>query len=145
MAEPSAHSESSARPAGVLATLRALFVNLLGIAGTRFELLGIELAEEKERLVGLLFTAIAAAFALSLAVLLITLFCVVYFWETHRLPVIAGFAVFYIGIGVWMVSRLQAQLASHPPLFAGTIAELEKDRAALRETLKRPVPPAEKP
>ena len=139
MAEPET-MQDAARPAGALgvfASLRAVLATVLGIAGTRFELLGIEFAEEKERLVAFAITGFIAAFALSFAVLLLTLFCVVLFWDSHRLIVIGGFAVLYAAAGAWAVARLRAQLAAHPALFAGTVAELEKDRDALRAAMKQ--------
>ncbi len=128
--------------AGVFASLRGLAETLLGIAATRFNLLGVEVAEEKERLVALLVTAIALVFAFAFSALLLTLLVVALFWD-NRVAALAGCAVFYGAIGAWLWSHLSAQLAEHPPLFAATIAELNKDRDALRETLTRPpgVPP----
>ena len=122
---------------GVFASLRAVLVTVLGIAGTRFELLGIEIAEEKERLVALAITGFAAALALCFAVLMLTLFCVVLFWDTHRLIVIGGFALLYFAAGAWSLARLRAQLDAHPALFAATVAELEKDRDTLRSAMKQ--------
>ena len=122
---------------GVFASLRAVLVTVLGIAGTRFELLGIEFAEERERLVALAITGFAAALALSFAALMLTLFCVVLFWDSHRLVVIGGFTLLYFAVGAWSVARLRAQLDAHPALFAATVAELEKDRDTLRSAMKQ--------
>ena len=122
---------------GVFASLRAALVTALAIAGTRFELIGIEVAEEKERLVAMAVTGFAAAFAMSFAVLLLTLFCVVLFWDSHRLVVIGGFTLLYFAVGAWSVARLRAQLDAHPALFAATVAELEKDRDTLRSAMKQ--------
>ena len=126
----------------MFASLRGLAETLLGIAATRFELLGIEVAEEKERLVGLLLTALALVFAFAFAALMLTLLVVALFWD-QRLLALAACAVFYGALGAWLCSYLRAQLAAHPPLFAGTISELNKDCDALRATLARPpgVPP----
>ena len=133
---------TSANTAGVFASLRGLAETLLGIATTRFELFGIEVAEEKERLVALLITAMALVFAFAFAVLMLTLLIVALFWD-NRLAALSGCAAFYGALGVWLWSYLRAQLAAHPPPFAASIAELNKDRDALRETLTRPpgVPP----
>lgn len=126
----------------MFASLRGLAETLLGIAATRFDLLGIEVAEEKERLVALLITAMALGFAFAFAALMLTLLVVALFWD-KRLLALAGCAVFYGVLGVWLWSYLRAQLAAHPPVFAASVAELNKDRDALRETLTRPpgVPP----
>ena len=127
---------------GLFASLRGVLVTALGIASTRFELIGIEVAEERERLVALLITAVAAVFAFSFAALLLTLLVVALFWD-NRLLALGACAAVYAAAGAWLVTRLRTLLTERPPLFAATIAELEKDRDALRETLKRPpgVPP----
>ena len=137
------HGEDDGGPAtGLFASLRGVLVTVLGIASTRFELIGIEVAEERERLVGLLIAAVAAVFAFSFAALLLTMLVVALFWD-NRVSALAACAVVYGVVGAWLVARLRSALAAHPPLFAATIAELEKDRDALRDTLKRPpgVPP----
>ena len=133
---------SDARPAGLFVSLRGVFDTVLGIAGTRFELIGIEIAEEKERLVALLVTAIAAVFAFCFAMLLLTLLVVAAFWD-NRLAALGVCALVYAAAGAWLGLRLRAQLVSRPPMFATTIAELAKDRDALRDNLGRPpdVPP----
>jgi len=129
-------------PGGLFASLRGVFVTVLGIARTRIELIGIEVAQERERLVGLLITAVAAVFALSFAALLLTMMVVVLFWESRLIALGVCTAVYTLA-GAWLVTRLHTQLAEHPPLFAATIAELEKDRDALRAGMQRPegVPP----
>ena len=134
--------DDGSRPVSPFASLRGLLDTLLGIAGTRFELIGIEVAEQRERLVGLLINAIAAVFALSFAALMLTFFVVALFWD-NRIVVIGLFALLYGGIGAWLIARLRGQLENQPPMFAATIAELEKDRDALRGAMRRPpgVPP----
>ena len=141
-APPSPDSPSDARPAGLFASLRGVFDTVLGIAGTRFELIGIEIAEEKERLVALLVTTVAAVFAFSFALLLLTLLVVAAFWD-NRVVVLGVCVLVYAAAGAWLVMRLRTQLESRPSMFAATIAELAKDRDALRDNPNRPagVPP----
>lgn len=141
-APPGPDSPSDARPAGLFASLRGVFDTVLGIAGTRFELIGIEIAEEKERLVALLVTAVAAVFAFSFAVLLLTLLVVAAFWD-NRVVVLGVCVLVYAAAGAWLVMRLRTQLESRRSMFAATIAELAKDRDALRDNPNRPagVPP----
>jgi uncharacterized membrane protein YqjE len=142
MTDPASSDGDATRPAGLVASLRGVLVSVLGIAGTRIELIGLEVAEEKERLVGLLFTVLAAAFALSLAVLLVTFLVIAHFWDSYRLTAIGSFVVLYGAVGGWLIAGLKRELAAHPPLFSATLAELEKDRAALRSSMKRGEPPA---
>lgn len=141
------HQETDGRhdggPAtGLYASLRGVLVTALGIVSTRFELIGIEVAEERERLVALLITAVATVFAFSFAALFLTFLVVALFWD-NRLLALGACAAVYAVAGTWLVARLRTQLTERPSLFAATIAELEKDRDALRETLNRPpgVPP----
>lgn len=142
MTDPAAPDGDAVRPAGLIASLSGVLVSVLGIAGTRMELLGLEVAEEKERLVEVLFSVLAAAFALSLAVLLTTFLVIAYFWDTYRLMAIGSFAVLYAAAGGWLIVGLKRDLAAHPPLFAATLAELEKDREALRAGRQSSEPPA---
>ncbi len=142
MTDPANPGGDAARPAGLFASLRGVLVSVLGIAGTRLELIGLEVAQEKERLVGLLFTVLAAAFALSLAVLLATFLVIAHFWDSYRLTAIGAFVVLYAVLGGWLITGLKRELAAHPPLFSATLAELEKDRAALRAGMQRGEPPA---
>jgi len=142
MTDPAAPGGQAPRPAGLVASLRGVLVSMLGIAGTRIELIGLEVAQEKERLVGLLFTALAAAFALSLAVLLVTFLVIAHFWDSYRLTAIGGFVLLYAALGGWLIAGLKRELETHPPLFSATLAELEKDRDALRSGMKRGEPPA---
>lgn len=122
---------------GMFASLRAALVTVLGIAGTRFELIGIEVAEEKERLVVLLVTAIAALLAFAFAALMLTVLVVIFYWDVYRFGVIGIFAVLYSLLGYRLVKYLKYQLATHPSLFAATIAELEKDRETLQSAIKQ--------
>ena len=100
MADDDTGAESaSARMTGLLASLQRLLATFTEILHTRVEILSTELEEEGVRVRELLLYQLVSAFFLGLGLLLVTLFVVLAFWETHRLSVLAGFAVFYLGIG----------------------------------------------
>ena len=118
---------------GLFETLREVGVAMLAIAHSRATLAGIELAEERERLLhrGLLAVLAVLAFGLSAAVF--TLLVVVIFWDTWRVQVLVGFFLLYAALGLWCLVRMRAEAAQAPILLERTLAELEHDL----ETLKR--------
>ena len=64
---------------------------------------------------------------MGLALLLGTLFVVLVFWESHRLSVLAAFAVLYLAIGIGAALVVRQKLKTRPMLFSATLSELRKD------------------
>jgi uncharacterized membrane protein YqjE len=124
-------SETKAPAGGLLVSLQRLLTTLLDIAHTRVAIVSTEYEEERERIRELVIFGLGAMFFVSLGVVLLTLFVVMLFWETHRLYVMGGFAVLYLGLGVAAGISLRHRLKSRPRLFATTLAELAKDRDQL--------------
>ncbi|TAM44191.1 MAG: phage holin family protein [Gammaproteobacteria bacterium] len=125
-------SESSAGHAtGLLASLQRLLATLIEIVQTRVAIVATEYEEERERIRELVVFGFLALFFVSLGVVLLTLFVVMLLWETHRLYVMGGFALLYLGLGVAAVVFLRRRLKSRPRLFATTLAEFAKDRDQL--------------
>lgn len=127
--------EASSRPppaSGLLASVRDLADNVLGSVHDRFELLSIELHEEKYRLVRVLIWISATVFAAMLAAIFASGILVVAYWHTTaRLPIIAGLAALYAiaaGLGVWKCRKL---MASGTRPFTDTLNELKVDRECL--------------
>jgi uncharacterized membrane protein YqjE len=78
------------------------------------------------------------------ALLFAAAWIVVYFWDSSRLTAIAVVAVVFAAAGTGLL-MLRSQAARAAPLpFAATIAEFERDRAALagRDDARSPEPPA---
>jgi uncharacterized membrane protein YqjE len=103
----------------------------LALLRIRLELASIELAEERERLFARLGLMFAAVLLMVFGVLGIGVFVAVYFWDTQReaavliptgLCMVSGFVLFRI-------SKSLGQSQGLP--FAATLAEFDKDRAAL--------------
>lgn len=117
---------------GLAASLRRLVATLIEILQTRLELLATEYEEERAWLRSLLLYAVVAVFFLAFGTLLLTLFVVLLFWDEYRLIAVGGVALFYllVGLGAWALLRAKAR--SRPRFLSATIAELGKDRAALR-------------
>lgn len=116
---------------GLLASLQRLLATLLEIVQTRVAIVATEYEEERERIRELVVFGFLALFFVSLGVVLLTLFVVMLFWETHRLYVMGGFALLYLVLGAAAVVSLRRRLKSRPRLFATTLAEFTKDRNQL--------------
>lgn len=129
--ETGAAEAESGRATGLLASLRRLLATFAEILHTRLEILSVELEEEGGRLRELFLYALVALFFLGFGLLLLTLFVVVLFWDSHRLPVLAGITALYLVIGVGAALMVLDKLKARPRLFAATLAELGKDRERL--------------
>lgn len=127
----------TAQSPGLLASLRQLAANLLGIGRTRLELLGIELAEEKARLLGLILLALAGMLLLFLALVLASFLVIVVFWDTARYLAMGLMVGVYLLLGLLLLAMVKARVADHPPPFEQTLAELERDREVLMAEASR--------
>src|SRR5258706_11957563 len=97
-------SEEPGRAEGLFESLGNLARTFLAIVQTRIEIFASEIDEERTRLARIALLAVAAAFCLGLAVILLVFFLVVLFWDTDRLLAIGalagGFAVAGIAAGL---------------------------------------------
>jgi len=116
---------------GLLGSAKRLLCTLTSIASTRLELLANELQEERLRLTQMLFFALAAFSCFSMAVLLLTVFIVVLFWDSYRLAVLGGLSVIFFASGVLLAMLLRSKTQEKPKLFSASLGELAKDRAQL--------------
>lgn len=116
---------------GLVQSLRRLAATLVALLQTRLELLATELEEERVRLVQvLLWGCIALAFLL-LGVVMLTLFVVVLFWDTHRVLVSGLLALTFIAIGLAAVAVARSRARARSRLFSASLAELANDREQL--------------
>lgn len=135
----------AAEPQSGDGSLRAVVARLvdalLGLARTRLELATVEYAEERAR-VGRQFALLVAGIGcLLFALLFVAAGFIAYFWDTHRFAAFIGVVVAFAGAGAVLLWRRAevGHTASTP--FAATLAELDKDRAALARTVPRPPAP----
>lgn len=119
-------------PSGLLGSLRGFADGLLGSVHDRVELLSIELQEEKHRLVQTFIWISAIVVTGILAIIFASLALVFVFWDTARLAVIVGLAGVYCVALVTVVISFRRYLARQPAPFAGTLGELQQDRACIR-------------
>ena len=117
---------------GLLGSLRALGDGLLASVQGRLELFSIELQEEKLRLLKTVVWVGAAVFLGLLAVVFSSLTLVYLFWDSARLAVLGGLAVFYTGALAVVLLALRRFLRHQPSPFAATLHEFGKDRECIR-------------
>jgi uncharacterized membrane protein YqjE len=116
----------------LLGSLRGLADSLLGSAHDRIELLSIELHEEKFRLIQTLVWIAAIAFTAMLGLIFASLILVFLFWDTARVTVTSALAIFYLGAFTVALVSFRRFIARQPRPFAGTLGELQQDRACIR-------------
>jgi uncharacterized membrane protein YqjE len=121
--------------------LRALGATVLGILRTRLELLAVELAEEKNRLLAILLWSLGGLLALAMGILMLSLLVVAAFWDTdHRLTALGVVAALYFLCGLGALLYVRNKVANAPFTFDETLAELERDRQALGAVSENSVP-----
>lgn len=122
----------AAPPAGLAASARALAATLLALAGNRLALLGVEVAEERARLVGMLLYGMAAVLALGAGLIFLAVLVTVLLWDSNRSLALGIFAALFMGAGA-VCALVARQLAQRPSsLFVASLAELDKDRQTLQ-------------
>lgn len=124
--------------AGDTSRQRGLFASTKGLLGTgvtllhnRLELLGVELAEERVRLVSLLAYGGAAFLCIAAGLVFLAIFLTVLMWESNRLLALGVFSALFLGAGIASLIMARNLAGSGSKLFAASLAELRKDREAL--------------
>jgi uncharacterized membrane protein YqjE len=118
--------------AGILGSLRIFCDGILASGAQRLELLSVELQEEKLRLIQIFMWISAVVFAGMMAITFASLVLVYAFWESARLAVLGGLALFYAVTFIAVIISFRRYLARQPQPFAATISELGSDRACIR-------------
>lgn len=120
---------------GLIESIRKLAITLVGVLQTRLEIFSTELEEAKLQLVQLLLLGLVTVFCLGLGVVLLTVFFVVLFWDSYRLPVLGVMSGLFLVLGIFAALALRAKSAENTRMFSSTLAELSKDREQLKNNL----------
>jgi len=123
---------STPDPTGFLNSLRTLGDGLLATIQDRLELFGMELQEEKLRLIQVFIWISAAIFTGMMAITFASITIVYLFWESARLAVLIVLTVVYSGALVVIVVAFRRYLARQPAPFNDTLGEIGKDRECIR-------------
>ena len=116
---------------GLLGSIKRLLSTLISVASTRLELLANELHEERLHLGQMLLCFLLVLFCFAMALMLLTVFIVVLFWDSHRLAVLGSVCVLFIVAGVFLVLKLRRLSQIKSKLFSVSLAEFAKDREQL--------------
>lgn len=122
----------SAPRGGLYASLRGLFSTALSLLQVRLELLAVEIQEEKTRVVGLIAYSIAAVLLLGAGAIFVAVFVTVLLWDSNRLLALGVFSVLFLAGGTICLLAARRLAGTPSGLFAASLAELSKDRAAAR-------------
>ncbi|HWV98997.1 MAG TPA: phage holin family protein [Candidatus Acidoferrum sp.] len=127
--------EAAPTPAGQFAETTKRFARrLLTIGENRFELLMVEVQEERERLLRAILLALGVAAFGLLAGAGLTGAIVVLLWEVSRVATLLVLTSLYAATAVCFYRRLTLLLGDWQGLPA-TLDQLRKDRACLETTL----------
>ncbi|MBK8118614.1 MAG: phage holin family protein [Sulfuritalea sp.] len=117
---------------------RGLFLSTKGLLGTgvtllrnRLELLGVELAQERLRVLSLLAYGGAAFLCIAAGLVFLAIFLTVLLWENNRLLALGVFSALFLGAGIASLSLAMSLARSGSQLFSASLAELRSDREAL--------------
>ncbi len=119
---------------GLFGSVRRLSATLVALGQTRLSLACVDLSEERDRILKLALFTLAGALAFVLALVALSAFLVVAFWDSARLQALGLLLIVYLAIAVWCVSRVRALGRDAPALLESTLAELERDAQALRRS-----------
>ncbi len=110
----------------------------LGLLRTRLELAALEYTEERDRVGRQLALLLIGLCCLLFCLFFVAFAVIAYYWDTYRLHAIMGVAAFFGVIGAVLLWRRAEVSSTSPAPFAASVAELEKDRAALARTMNLP-------
>ncbi|WP_250452214.1 phage holin family protein [Caballeronia sp. ATUFL_M2_KS44] len=108
--------------------LRRIVSSAFAIFETRLELIGIELQEEKERLIGVLFLGLAAMMLAMMALISLTVLIAIFFWDNYRWEALGGITLLYAVIAIICGLTARSKLRNAPHLFDDTLDQFRKDR-----------------
>lgn len=121
-------------PGGLFNQLQGSLGNVVELLRVRLALLGTELELEKHRIgSGLLWSA-AALLSLTVAAVLSCGFVILLLWDGYRLAAVGTLALFFLASAIMLLRAARRKLSAESNLFNVSLAELERDRAALNPT-----------
>lgn len=123
-------------PAGLYGSLRNLLTQGVELLHTRLELVLVELAEEKLRLLRLLAFGAMAFFLLGVGAVFLATFLTVLMWDEHRLLFLGLFSALFLGLGAVSLYLAWRNAEARSGLLAATLGELSEDRAALKAAMR---------
>jgi uncharacterized membrane protein YqjE len=125
--------EESRHAGGLLYSVQRLLSSLLSVVQTRIEIVATEFEEERERIKELVLYGVFALVFISLGVITLTVFVTLWLWELYGVHALGVMGLIFLGTGIALALRARSNERARPRLFAGTLAELRKDRQNLHD------------
>lgn len=125
-------SNSQHSAEGLLGSLKSMTALAVAIAHNRLNLLSADLEIAREQTVSLFMMVLVALFCLCFGALLLALFVVVIFWDTHRLLALGSMTGLFMLIGIVCLWRVIKALKVMPATFEASLDELAKDYKQLK-------------
>src|SRR4051812_21578492 len=116
----------------ILESVGRLGATLVSLLQTRLELATVEVEEETLRLLSYLMLSLLALFLFGIAIVMVALFVIILFWDTHRIEAVLAMAALFAVLGTLIARNVRQRMASKPRLLSFTIAELNKDIECIR-------------
>lgn len=121
-------------PRGLFGQLQGSLSTVIELLRVRLALLGTELELEKHRIGVGLFWGALAVLSLTVATVLFCGFVILLLWDGYRLAAVGVLAVFFFGLGLFLLQSAQRRLRANANLFSVSLAELDRDRATFHPT-----------
>ena len=121
-----------ARKPRMAGRLRGIADAALQMLQTRLELLAVEAQEEKLRLTRLAINIVLCGLLLGSGLVFLMVFLTVLFWEEHRLLALGLSTAICLGGALFAATNVAREFKQGSRLFAASLAELARDREALR-------------
>jgi uncharacterized membrane protein YqjE len=116
---------------GIFASVKNLVATLVAMGRARLELLGNEIAVEKQRFMSLFLLSQVLVLSLILGVILLVALLALVFWD-QRVLVVGGMAMFFFALAGYLYIRVQRLLHQPETMFESSLSELEEDLRQLR-------------
>ncbi|MDP1660094.1 MAG: phage holin family protein [Methylotenera sp.] len=116
---------------GLFVSIKNMAATLVAVVHTRLDILSTDLEEGRERLMSLLVMAFVSLFCLCVGVVLLAIFIVVAFWDTHRLLVLGLLTSIFLVAGAVLCGLAIRALKAMPRVFQASLDELSKDKQHL--------------
>ncbi|MDO8291815.1 MAG: phage holin family protein [Gallionella sp.] len=117
-----------AESTGLMESLKRMAGTLLVIFQTRLALLSNEIEEERLHVGQMLLYGSVALLFFGFAIILLTVFILMLFWDSQRLLVLGGFTALYFVAGLLAWNALRRMARERSKLFSASLAELAGDR-----------------
>jgi len=117
-------------PPDLIESSKKLITNAIEMFKLHTELIGVEILEEKSRLLKAIIFACGAAISINLFLMVITFSLIFFSTEAYRMSVIGILLIFYLGFGSMCIFFL-LKLVCKKAIFSSTISELKKDQECL--------------